>query len=200
MWGKNGVALNPWMEVTDAIGRKLDAEVIAADGNTTTLQVRGLVPGQSYFVRAFSDTQAVGGTTSRRTCGGGRVGAGAPSGTLSSTATVTKTFELTQTGQVHLVLTGIGASGAVEAVVRDSAGREVGRFAANAGRGRSLDLFLRGDVHRDRAVGERVADRLRAGRAVTDPVGATPEDPTNAPSRPRLRPRRSSRSTSRRRR
>ena len=36
------------------------AQVITADGNTTTFQVQGLSPGNTYFIKASSDTRAVG--------------------------------------------------------------------------------------------------------------------------------------------
>jgi hypothetical protein len=183
IYGQNGRALDPWVEVTDARGRALGAEVITADGGTTTLQVRGLAPGV-YFVRTRSDTGAVGGyrlaadlraeveTVPELAAGdvSGAAAAGAP-------------FALAQSAQVHIVVTATGAGGAAEAVLTDASGAEVGRFQANAGRGRSLDLFLPAGAYAVsvRSVGG-AAVGFRLGLAVvTDPIGAKPEDPTNTP-------------------
>jgi hypothetical protein len=185
VWGQNGAALNSWLEVTDAAGRKLAAEVITADGNTTTVQVRGLAAGQTYFIRAASDTHAVGKYTLSADLR--ETAAAVPelaSGTAGATAAPPATFSLAQTGQVHLVLTATGAAGAVEAVVTDAAGRVVGVFDANAGRGRSLDLFLTAGTYgvSVRSVtGAPLGYRLAAA-IVTDPVGAQPTDPTTAPA------------------
>ncbi|MBN9118592.1 MAG: matrixin family metalloprotease [Planctomycetes bacterium] len=185
VWGADGCVLNPWMEVTDAFGQKLDTEVIAADGNTTTLQVRGLEPGRPYFVKTFSDTQSVGGyhlSADLRT-----ETVSVPelaSGSLTAAAPTSRPFTLAQSGQVHLVLGAIGTSGSAEAVVTDAAGHEVGRFAANAGRGRSLDLMLSAGTYTVtvRSVSGAPID-FRLGIAiVTDPVGAQPEDPTTNPA------------------
>lgn len=183
-WGRDGRALNPWMEVLDARGQKLDAEVISADGNTITLQVRGLQPGAAYFVRTVSDSKSVGGyhlAADLRT-----QTESVPelkSGVVSGTATQSAPFELAQSGQVHLVLSATGASGSAEAVVTDAFGREVGRFSTAVGRGHSLDLFLSAGTYTV-SVGSVTGAALNfvlGAAIVTDPIGAKPEDPTNTP-------------------
>src|SRR5205823_5529727 len=60
VWGKNGAVLNPWVQVQDAFGHAVPAEVITADGGTTTVQARGLTPGSVYYLRLSSDTRSVG--------------------------------------------------------------------------------------------------------------------------------------------
>ena len=185
LWGENGRALDAWLEVTDATGRKLAAEVISADGNTTTIQVRGLSAGGTYFVKALSDTQKTGAYTftadlRAETTTIPQVAAGTLSGATPPAST---TFTLAQTGQVHLVLNATGISGSAEAVVTNAAGAVVARFSANANRGHSLDVFLAAGRYTItvRSV-SGAALGFRLGLAiVTDPVGARVTDPTGTP-------------------
>src|SRR5262249_41603854 len=60
IWGENGTTLNPWLEVFDSLGHQLPAQVFTANGNTTLLQVNGMHPGGTYFIRAASDSHSVG--------------------------------------------------------------------------------------------------------------------------------------------
>lgn len=183
-WGQDGRVLNPWMEVLDARGQKLAAEVISADGNTTTLQVRGLEPGAAYFVRTASDSGSVGGyhlSADLRT-----QTESVPellTGSVTGTAAQGATFGLAQSGQVHLVLSATGASGSAEAVVTDASGNGVGRFSTAVGRGRSLDLFLSAGAYTVsvRSVTGAALNFVLGAAIVTDPIGAKPEDPTNTP-------------------
>jgi len=184
-YGNDGQALNPWMEVTDSDGRKLDTEVMTADGHITTLQVRGLEVGQEYFVKTFSDTNSVGEYHfSANLHAEIESVTELASGNLSSSAPASESFTLAQSGLVHLVLSATGASGTAEAVIQDAAGHEVGRFAAEAGRGRSLELFLSAGAYTvvvRPAEGSLVGFRLGM-EIVTDPIGARPVDPTAAPA------------------
>ncbi len=184
LWGDNGRTLDAWLEVTDATGKKLAAEVIAADGNTTTLQVRGLSAGATYFVKAFSDTQRTGAYTFTADLRSDTTTIPElAAGTVSPASPASAAFTLAQTGQVHFVLTLTGAAGSAEAVVTDAAGAVVGRFAASANRGRSLDLYLlAGEYTITVKLVSGGALGFRLGVAiVTDPVGARPADPTGTP-------------------
>lgn len=175
LWGDNGRTLDAWLEVTDATGKKLAAEVIAADGNTTTLQVRGLSAGATYFVKAFSDTQRTGAYTFTADLRSDTTTIPElAAGTVSPASPASAAFTLAQTGQVHFVLTLTGAVGSAEAVVTDAAGAVVGRFAASANRGRSLDLYLlAGEYTITVKLVSGGALGFRLGVAiVTDPVGA----------------------------
>ena len=189
-WGQGGAVLNPWVTVQDVSGRTVAGEVATADGVTTTLQFRGLVPGGTYFLKFKSDTGSVGAyrfSADLRTDplfvpkdGTGTLTASHPS--------AAGTFELAQSGQVHFLLSAEGAAGAAaELVVTDSAGRVVARIAAAAGRGRSADVFLPAGTYTVtvRSAGT-VADVAYAiGLAViTDPVGPRSADPTTNPDAP----------------
>jgi hypothetical protein len=93
-------------------------------------------------------------------------------------------FSLAQSSVVQITLTTTGAGGAAEAVVRDFAGREVGRFVAGAGRDESLDVFLPAGAYTVtvRVTGAEALDCRLGVKVVTDPIGVRPEDPTAAPA------------------
>jgi hypothetical protein len=201
------------VELLDSSGRVL-ATGVAADPtqNDVTVALNSVRAGQTYFVRvsgARADEFAVGSyelevnqsaavteATDAQVTAHARLRgeylpadapeAGAPvpelaSGTLDSGAGATASFVLPQSGQVHLVLT---ADGLAEVVVTGATGHAVGRFAADASRGRSLDLFLTAGAYTVtvRAVSGTQID-FRLGMAVvTDPIGVRPEDPTATPA------------------
>ena len=101
VWGTNGAALAPWIEVFDALGHKLSAEVFTADGSSTTLQVRGLAPGGVYFLSLSSDSHATG--SYHLSADLRQIAEALPhggSGTLSATSPIaTATLNLEQTAQ-----------------------------------------------------------------------------------------------------
>ncbi|AMV24788.1 Matrixin [Gemmata sp. SH-PL17] len=194
VWGADGRALNPWIEVRDATGRTFTAEVVAANGNTTTVQVTGLKAGMTYFVKTSSDSGAAGDYTFAADVRTDAVSVPElATGTVGATSSATTEFTLDQTGQVHLVLSATGARGTAEAVITNEAGEVVGWFSAAAGRGRSLDVYLAAGkytVTMRSVSGDDLGFQLSLA-IVTDPVGAQPEDPTGtpAPTTPRTRPR-----------
>lgn len=184
VWGKNGAALDPWVEVTDLFGRKLAAEVLTADGSTTTVQVRGLQPGGTYFLKLRSDTGSIGAyslagdvrsTPLAMPMGG--------SGTLDAAhPAAAATLELAQTGQVHFVLSADGSSGQAVLSVTAADGTEVARVAAPVGRGRSVDVFLPAGAYQVTvSSGGSPVSFVVGVKVVTDPVGAQSADPTGTP-------------------
>lgn len=185
VWGKNGAALNPWVQVEDLFGRKLAAEVLTADGNTTAVQVRGLQPGGTYFLRLTSDTGSVGAYSLAAD-----LRADALSMPMGGTGTLdadhsaaAATLELAQTGQVHFVLSADGSSGQAVLTVTAADGTEVARVVAPVGRGRSVDVFLPAGAYQVKvssAGGSPVAFKVGVS-VVTDPVGAQAADPTGTP-------------------
>jgi hypothetical protein len=192
VWGKGGAALNSGVEVYDAWGHRLAADVLTADANTTTIQVRGLTPGQTYFVRVASDTHTRGeyhlsadlstNTAQVPSAGGATLDAANPA--------MAATFHLAQSGQVHFVLTAEGPAGAgrsVELIVRAADGTVAARVVVPVGRARSVDVFLRAGNYRIevRTTDASVPVAFQLGVAVvTDPTGATPVDPTTTPEQP----------------
>jgi hypothetical protein len=191
VWGHDGAILSPWIAVFDGVGNKLNAEVLTADGNTTTIQVRGLVPGNAYVLSLSSELHAVGDyhlAADLRIDPVSLPHGG--SGTLSADAPVAAaTFSLAQTDQIHFVLAATGASNNAEAtlVVTASDGTVVAQLNVPVGRGRSIDLFLPAGDYRVEIRGNDPFSPLafQLGMAVeTDPTGATPTDPTSTPEQP----------------
>jgi hypothetical protein len=186
VWGQNGAALNAWVEVQDLFGHPLAGEVITADGGTTTIQVRGLVPGGTYFLRMSSDTGSVGGYRFSADLRADPVAVPHNgSGTLSAThAADAATLHLAQSGQVHFLLSASGASGAAaELVVTTLDGTTVADVSAVAGRGRSIDVFLPAGSYRVtvRSSGSVPDVAYSLGVAlITDPVGPPASDPTRS--------------------
>lgn len=191
VWGTGGTVLNPWVEVYDLFGRKLDTDAITADGNTTTIQARGLATGGTYFLRVSSDTHSVGGY---HLSGDVRAEVVAlpdgGTGTLDAPhPAAAATLDLAQTGQVHFVLSADGrtTTGAARLVVAADDGTVVARLGVPAGRGRSVDVFLRAGRYR---IEVRSGDpsspvTFKLGLdVVTDPTGATATDPTATPQDP----------------
>jgi hypothetical protein len=188
VWGSNGATLNPWVEVYDSLGRKVVAEVLTADGNTTTIQVRGVAAGGVYFIKTFSDTRSTGSYDLAADLRAAPIAVPPlASGTLTADAPeASADFAMPQTGQAHFVLSVDGAEGVVELVVTDADGRVVARVTAVAGRGRSVDVFLAAGAYRvttRTTCGSPVVYQVGAA-IVTDPVGAKPTDPTTDPQRP----------------
>ncbi|HEV3437904.1 MAG TPA: matrixin family metalloprotease [Gemmata sp.] len=185
IWGENGAILNPWVEVEDALGDELTSQVFTANGNTTILQVSGLQPGGTYYIRAVSDSGTIGAyelaadvgtpTIQIPLLGAGMLTPDAPQASGG--------FTLTQTAQVHLVVSATGTSGAVELVVMDADGETVATMTAAADRTRSMDIILAAGQY---TVTIQATDgsslSYRIGMVVmTDPIGAQPSDPTSNP-------------------
>lgn len=189
VWGQSGAVLNPWIDVEDATGHKLNVQVLTSDGNTTTVQVSGLAPGQAYFLKVTSDSRATGGYQLSAVLRPDPVAVPAVGGASldADHPTATGTFNLAQSGQVHYVLSADGATGsgqAAELTVRAADGTVVAHLLALAGRGRSLDVFLPAGQY---TIEVRPTDpsvpltfQLSAV-VVTDPIGAYPVDPTTTP-------------------
>jgi Matrixin len=185
IWGENGATLNPWVNVYDASGDELASQVFTANGNTTLLQVSGLQPGGIYYISAASDTRTVGAfeltaqvgtpTVQIPLLGAGTLTAEAPEASGG--------FTLTETAEVHLVLSATGSSGAIELTVTDANGQTVATMSATADRARSIDAILGAGQY---TVSVVTADgstlSYQIGLAVmTDPIGAQPTDPTSNP-------------------
>lgn len=191
VWGTGGTALNPWVDVYDLFGHKLATDVITADGNTTTIQARGLSPGGTYFLRVSSDTHSVGGY---HLSGDLRTDAAAlphgGTGTLDPThPAAAATLALAQTGQVHFVLSAAGQSSTatVQLVVTADDGTIVAQLTVPTGRGRSVDVFLPAGRYRVEVLSTGTPSPVSFNLGldvVTDPTGATPTDPTGTPQDP----------------
>jgi hypothetical protein len=185
VWGKNGTALNPWVEVEDVFGHQLAADLFTADGNTTTVQARGLQPGGVYFIKLNSDTGGVGAYSLSGDLRAGllTMPRGA-TGTLDAAHPSTSaTLKLAQTGQVHFVLSADGSAGQAVLTVTKTNGTEVARVTAPVGRGRSVDVFLPDGQYQVKVTysgGSPVVFALGV-KLVTDPVGAKESDPTGTP-------------------
>jgi hypothetical protein len=185
VWGHDGAVLNPWVEVDDAAGNKLPADVITADGNTTTVQARAVQPDGVYFVKLTSDTGSVGDYSLScdvrpETLTPPRGAAGTLDAAHPSAA---RTVDLSQTGQVHLVLAAAGSSGQAVLTVTAADGTQVAQLTVPVGRGQSADVLLPAGSYRVTvsALGGSPVSFALGLNAVTDPVGALGSDPTGTP-------------------
>jgi hypothetical protein len=171
--------------VYDASGDELTSQVFTANGNTTLLQVNGLQPGGIYYISAASQTGTVGAfelsaqvgtpTVQIPLLGAGTLTADAPEASGG--------FTLTETAEVHLVLSATGSSGAIEMTVTNADGQTVATMSATADRARSIDVILGAGQYTVSVVttdGSTLSYRI--GLAVmTNPIGAQPTDPTSNP-------------------
>ncbi len=185
MWGMGGAALDPWLQVDNALGKPLAAQVFTADDNATMLQVTGLQPGGIYYIRASSTAGAKGNydlsaditpnAISVPLLGAGSLTPAAPANTGG--------FTLPITSQVHLVLEDTGKTGSATLSVIASDGSTVASLTAGANLARSLDLVLPAGTYQVVVQSSTSATlSYRIGMAVmTDPVGAQPTDPTTTP-------------------
>jgi hypothetical protein len=185
IWGENGTILNPWIEVFNSLGHEMTSQVLTDNGNTTLLQVSGLQTGGTYFIRASSDTGTKGlfelsaevGTPTVQIplLGAGTLTAANP-GSSSG-------FTLTQTAQIHLVMSATGTSGAIELTVWNAAGQAIATIIAAADRARSLDVILAAgsySVTLQTTNGSTLSYQMDLV-VMSDPVGVQPSDPTSNP-------------------
>jgi hypothetical protein len=185
VWGHDGAVLNPWVEVDDAAGRTLPADVITADGNTTTVQARALQPGGVYFVKLTSDTGSVGEYS--LSCDARPDTLTTPrgaTGTLDAAhPSAARTVALSQTDQVHFVLAAVGSSGQAVLTVTAADGAPVAQLTVPVGRGQSADVLLPAGSYRVTvsALGGSPVSFALGLNAVTDPVVALGSDPTGTP-------------------
>jgi hypothetical protein len=195
VWALPGQAARPRVEVYDAAGNRVAAEVLVNDTGAFAVQAAGLTPGAAYFVRVAGG--ASGGATGNYFLTAD-FGAAATDvrefadGQVSPGGTRTDTLYVGQAQLFHFVLAADAAGGPAGASVRltitDAAGTEV--FALTAAAGESVSgpaVLLRPGEYTVRytasAPGGSVAPvsfRLRGNR-ITDPVGPVVDDPTLQP-------------------
>ena len=189
VWGQNGAILNPWIDVYDATGTRLAGQLITADGNTTTFQVQGLIPGRTYLIGLSSLSQSTGqfdfsaGLQSKPIV----FDMGA-TGTIVPGEPETATLDLKVSEQVHFVLAsegnGTGTPAQLELDVIAANGTTVLQLDPPAGKGASADLFLTAGNYSIiiRIVKGTMSIGFQMGVGiVTDPIGAQPSDPTSTP-------------------
>jgi hypothetical protein len=185
IWGENGETLNPWIEVENALGKPLPMQVFSANGNATILQVSGLQPGGIYYIRAASDTGAIGAYELSADVGTPAVQLPQlGSGTLTpSIPHASGGFAITVTAQVHLVASASGSSGSLALTVDAASGQPVAELTASANRTRSLDLILPAGQYTvavQSSTGSTLSYSLEIV-AMSEPIGAQPGDPTQSP-------------------
>jgi hypothetical protein len=183
-WGQGGAVLNPWVEVRDAFGNRVPADVLTADGNTTTVQVRGVTPGGTYYLRVSSDSGATGGyhLSADLTATPSVPQMGAAGTLAAATAQTTGVLNVPMTGLVRFALAADG--GPAELTVTAENGAVVSTLTVAAGRGRSVDLLLAAGRYRVTVRKTGAADTAFKlfVHGTTDPVGPRRTDPTATPS------------------
>lgn len=187
VWAGKGMALNPWIDVLDSSGRKLNVQLLDADGTTNILQLRDLQPGGTYYLRVKSITGAKGDYTLAADLRNEAVPVQhGGSGTLSAADTKDASdFSISQSGRVQIALSANG-TGTVAVTVKDARGVTVGRFEATGGYGASMDIFLdAGDYRLEiEAVNPAPSKNLAysfTAKVLDDPVGGRPSDTTTKP-------------------
>ena len=143
LWGNNGAALNPLVEVYDSNGVKREVQFLTSNANNMVIQATGLIAGESYYIKAKSTSGTKGSYTLAAMIqheivtmphGG--------TGTLDCGNTSDSgQFSMTQTGQIHLVVEAAG-TGSLVYRIRDAAGNVVVERTVHAGFGKSVDVFL----------------------------------------------------------
>src|SRR5262249_17185347 len=193
IWGLNGAKLNPRLDVYDSAGNRLNAQVLTNNDGSFTLQVLNVTPQADYYLRASSDTHAVGNYSMavdfRGTAVTFPMGA---SGSLGGSDQTTSQLTVIQSQQIHLILSpASSASGGanLQLTVRDTAGNVVYQLKSAAGESQSGDIYLTpgaytvtiGLISTTSSAAPTTLFRLQA-IVMTDPVGAQTADTTSAPA------------------
>jgi hypothetical protein len=166
----------------------LPVDLVTANGNTAAVQLRGVMPGQTYYLKVSSQTQSTGAYELAAYLGPETVTfARGGEGTLTPAApAVHHDFALSRSGLVHMVLAADGAGTAVWTIT-DSDGNVVSQQLVQAGQGRSVDLLLTNGTYR---ISLGLLDPTQTVQftltlaAISDPVGARSSDPTGTPEPP----------------
>jgi hypothetical protein len=195
-WGLSNGGLIPQVTVYDQNQNVVPAQVLVNENGIVTLQVLGVKPSSTWYV----EVQGTGSSGPSAT-GGYFLGInfGSQSIGLSTSALDTLTagqpqqtgvLHVQQTALYHEVLSvGNTAGEAVTLTITDHSGAVVGQVTAGAGSSASLTVLLSpGTYHfsftasrSDGAALNPLAFVLK-GTVLTDPIGPTSEDPTDAPS------------------
>jgi hypothetical protein len=198
VWGVGSSQLLPRIHVYDADRRELNAEVLVNENGVVTLQVAGVTPGATYYVRVEGAVQDGPSATGNYFLGIDFTDRPVQLDTFARSQLDATTPE--QVGQLavhrsalfHFVLTAEQNNGTgVEMVITDAEGRVVAVLRAAEGQTASTTLSLAAGTYTFRFRGYRtdgqpptpVRFTLR-GQILTDPIGPQPEDTTEQPSQP----------------
>jgi hypothetical protein len=196
VWGLTNGGLIPRVTVYDQNQNVVPAQVLVNENGIVTLQVLGVRSGSAWYV----EVQGTGSSGPSAT-GGYFLGInfGSQAINLSTYALDTLTaaqpqqsgvMNVQQTALYHFALTAGNTAGeSVTLTITDQTGAVVGQVTAGAGSSVSLTLILNPGKYRFSFVASRsdgaalvpVAFVLK-GTVLTDPIGPTTEDPTDAPS------------------
>lgn len=189
-WRVSGTAA-PRVQVLDAAGSPVMAEVLVNDSGTFTVQATGLAPGAAYFVRI---TGAGGTGNYFLTADFGSVATDVrdfADGSLSAEQVRTDTLYVAEAQLFHLALSADGPAGStVQMTVTNAAGVVVMSLTALAGDTVSgpAVLFLPGEYTVRYTVttpagGGPVSFKVRGNR-LSDPIDPIVDDPTLTPEFP----------------
>jgi hypothetical protein len=193
-WGLTDSPLSPHIDVLDAAGNAVAAQVLTNDGGSFVVQVTGVQGGADYYLRVSSATHSVGDygaavefPTSAVTFPRG------VTGTLDDSHTQTAAdLTVPQTQQLHLVLaadSGQVTGAAVRLTVRDSQGNVVYQLQAADGDTVSGDVMVSAGVYTVAITVVPPADGSLPVIGftlnligITDPIGVQAADTTSDPS------------------
>jgi hypothetical protein len=195
VWALPGQAARPVVEILDADGSPVAAEVLVNDSGSYSVQATGAVPGSTYFLRVSGSS--AGGPIGNYflTADFGDVATEVrqfADGVLSADSERTDMLYIGQAQLFHLVLTAESAGSppgaTITVTITDESGNEVLSLSAGAGESVSgPSVLLRPGAYRVRyqvnaPVGSSgpIGFRIRGNR-ITDPTGPVVDDPTLEP-------------------
>ncbi len=183
VWGTGTSELLPKVSVFDAARNPVEAEVLVNDGGILTVQVIGVKPDSTYFVKVEAAVK-----TGRQAVGNYFLGID-----FSDRAIRLKTFaqeqlgssrpeslallQVHRTAMFHFVLETDSSAG-VELEIRDLQGELIRVIRSTANDSRSLTVTLDAGFYTFalRSLGTSLANYHLKGTIVTDPIGPRPKD------------------------
>lgn len=191
VWGVESSNLDPRVQVLDAEGNVLAAQVLTNDDRTFSVQIEGAAPDADYYLRISSDAGRVGDYGLAADFRATPVlfdlnAAGVLSSSLPESAAH---LTVAQNSLLHFVLTAghvANWNGSLEMTIVDDNGVVLFRLTAPRGDARSANLVLAAGTYRVRVrvTGAMppgsIAFNLR-GSIITDPIGIQPADTTTTP-------------------
>lgn len=188
VWATPGQSARPKVEIFNASGARMSAEVLVNDGGRQTVQATGATPGESYFL-SVTNASPVGANGNYFL--GVDFGATAAevrqfaSGQVLPGTTRTDSLFIGEAQLFHFALSSIGAGASVRLTITDESGSEVFSLSSTSGQTTTAPaVLLRPGAYRARYE-VRSADGsaspvafLLKGNRLSDPIGPVVDDPT----------------------
>jgi hypothetical protein len=188
VWALNPDALHPRVDVYDAEGNAVAAQLLANENGTFAIEVGNTTPGADYYVKlsALGDGHDAGNyflgadfntnvATTVATLGSNTLSQSAPVEARAVTVTKNRLFEFILAADTGLS----GQAGSVTMQILDAAGTVVFSLTATAGRPASTGhAYLKAGNYVVRLTTSDAGpvNYLLTGRLISDPIGPQPDD------------------------